>query len=77
MLDINYAKYSQVEDCKKLLLDPMFAGRTFVEASPRDRIWGIGMSLNNPLVDDPANWRGRNLLGKVITEVRDRLAENS
>ena len=73
MLDINYAKYSQVEDCKKRLLDPAFDGHTFVEASPRDRKWGIGLSVNNPGIDDPANWRGRNLLGKVITEVRDRL----
>ena len=73
MLDINYAKYNQVEDCKKRLLDPAFDGHTFVEASPRDRKWGIGLSVNNPGIDNPANWRGRNLLGKVITEVRDRL----
>ena len=73
MLDINFAKFSQVEDCKKRLLDPMFDGHIFVEASPRDRKWGVGLSVNNPGIDDPANWRGRNLLGKVITEVRDRL----
>ena len=73
MLDINFAKFSQVEDCKKRLLDPMFDGHIFVEASPRDRKWGVGLSVNNPGIDDPANWRGRNLLGNVITEVRDRL----
>ena len=77
MLDINYAKYSQVEDCKNRLLDPMFDGHMFVEASPTDRIWGIGMSVSNPNIDNPANWRGRNLLGKVITEVRNRLAEQA
>jgi predicted NAD-dependent protein-ADP-ribosyltransferase YbiA (DUF1768 family) len=53
----------------------MFDAHMFVEASPRDRRWGIGLSVTNPNIDDPANWRGRNLLGKVITEVRDRLVQ--
>ncbi|WP_131924194.1 NADAR family protein [Hazenella coriacea] len=42
-----------------------------VEASPFDRIWGIGMGENDPDVEDPTKWRGLNLLGKVLMEVRD------
>lgn len=44
-----------------------------VEASPRDAVWGIGMSATNPDVQRVAAWRGHNLLGFVLTEVRRRL----
>ena len=41
-----------------------------VEASPNDAIWGIGMSAENPAARDPALWRGENLLGFALMEVR-------
>lgn len=41
------------------------------EAAPRDRIWGIGMGKNNPLAQDPANWKGKNLLGFALMEARE------
>jgi len=44
-----------------------------VEASPRDRIWGIGMGASNPDARDPKKWRGRNLLGFALVEARSRL----
>lgn len=44
-----------------------------VEASRYDKLWGIGMSENDPGVDDPANWPGRNLLGKTLTRLRGDL----
>ena len=38
-----------------------------------DRIWGIGLSINNPKSLDKNQWRGQNLLGKVLMRVRDTL----
>ena len=73
MLAVNLEKYRQSPELSGRLLDPKFDGKTFVEASPIDGIWGIRIAQGTPGIDDESNWRGRNLLGKAITEVRDRL----
>ena len=38
-----------------------------------DSIWGIGMAEDDPLVETPSMWRGRNLLGIALTHVRERI----
>ena len=43
------------------------------EAAPRDRLWGIGLDASNPKAQDKKNWRGKNWLGYVLTDVRDEL----
>jgi len=71
MFDGNYLKYSQNEWLKKALLN---TGNTLlVEASPFDNRWGIAMGVDNPNIGDPEQWRGKNWLGEVLTEVRERL----
>lgn len=75
MVAANYFKYSQSEELKKMLLNPEFDGKHFVEASPYDKIWGVGLGENDPFVDDEANWKGQNLLGKTLDEVRRTLKE--
>ncbi len=44
-----------------------------VEASPFDKIWGIGMAKDNPKAQNMDTWNGLNLLGFVLMEVRDLL----
>ena len=45
-----------------------------VEASPVDKIWGIGMAADNSKCENPNNWKGLNLLGFALMEARDELA---
>ena len=67
----NMAKFSQNEDLKKELLAT--GNKTLVEASPYDKIWGIGMSKDDPNATKPGNWRGKNWLGEVLMRVRKEL----
>lgn len=66
-----YAKFSQNPDLKKQLFDTK--GKTIVEASPEDRIWGIGLHWKDNKCLDSKNWRGTNWLGESLTLVRDTL----
>lgn len=75
MVDANLHKYSQNEELKALLLNPELKGKHYVEASKYDTIWGVGLTEDNPLVDDEKNWLGTNLLGKALDEVRDKLVK--
>jgi ribA/ribD-fused uncharacterized protein len=71
----NYHKFSQHKDLQQFLINTK--NRILVEASPRDRIWGIGMSENNEKAMNPNLWRGQNLLGFALMEVRDRLNKDA
>ena len=69
----NYAKFSQNPELKEFLLKT--APNILVEASPYDKIWGIGLSErdHSQIICNPHNWLGTNLLGCALTEVRDML----
>ncbi|MDQ1025759.1 ribA/ribD-fused uncharacterized protein [Streptomyces umbrinus] len=47
--------------------------RVLVEASPLDRVWGIGLAADDDRAFDPERWRGPNLLGFALMEARVRL----
>lgn len=67
----NVHKFSQHGDLKTFLLNT--GDRVLVEASPLDRIWGIGLAADHPSVENPLSWKGENLLGYALMEVRDQL----
>jgi ribA/ribD-fused uncharacterized protein len=67
----NLAKFGQHPDLREFLART--GDRVLVEASPYDRIWGVGMAPTNPDVDRPSAWRGLNLLGFALMDVRERL----
>ena len=67
----NHAKFTQNAELLGQLLATK--GTTLVEASPYDKIWGIGLAATDPRAQDPAQWKGQNLLGKILTELRDQL----
>ncbi len=47
--------------------------RVLVEASPTDRIWGIGVAATDERAADPARWLGLNLLGRALMDAREIL----
>jgi ribA/ribD-fused uncharacterized protein len=65
----NYNRFSQNAFDWQLL--DATGDTILVEASPIDRVWGIGMDMKDPDINDESKWRGQNLLGKVLTQVRD------
>ncbi len=67
----NRAKFTQNAPLKELLLAS--AGTTLVEASPHDRIWGIGLGEDDPRIHDRKKWRGENRLGEILTRLREEL----
>ena len=68
-------KYSQDMDLLAMLTDPVFDGKEFIEASPHDTFWGIGMDASDPDINDDGKWKGSNQLGKILTQVRYELIE--
>lgn len=67
----NLARFRQNADQRELLFATR--GTTLVEASPHDRIWGIGLSADDPRAHDRSQWLGLNLLGETLTRVREVL----
>lgn len=67
----NVAKFSQNPDLKDFLLST--GDKILVEASPYDKIWGIGLDEDNPDAIRPARWLGENHLGFALMTVRDMI----
>ncbi|MFF4042107.1 NADAR family protein [Streptomyces sp. NPDC001816] len=64
-------KFGSDEDLRAFLLNT--GDRVLVEASPVDRVWGIGLAADDEAASDPERWRGPNLLGFALMEARERL----
>lgn len=71
--EANYAKFTQNELLLEQLLETR--GTTLVEASPTDRIWGVGLAEDDPRIHDRRKWRGTNWLGEILTRLREDIAQ--
>jgi ribA/ribD-fused uncharacterized protein len=71
VIDGNLAKFRQHRDLRNFLLGT--GDQVLVEASPVDRIWGIGLPRDGKHATKPDYWRGLNLLGFALMEVREQL----
>ncbi len=67
-------KFTAHADLRAFLLDT--GDRVLVEASPVDRVWGIGLAADDEAATDPERWRGPNLLGFALMEARERLVSS-
>lgn len=67
----NLHKFGQHADLLEYLLAT--GDRVLVEASPTDQVWGIGLAKTAPYAENPDTWKGLNLLGFALMEVREQL----
>lgn len=71
VLMANYLKFSQDPKLREFLLSTK--DKILTEASPYDKIWGIGMDANDENSVNPTKWQGQNLLGFALMRVRDEI----
>jgi ribA/ribD-fused uncharacterized protein len=64
----NRAKFSQNPELAQFLRQT--GDQIIVEASPVDRIWGIGLAQDDERALNPNEWQGLNLLGFALMQVR-------
>lgn len=67
----NYCKFTQDNNLNETLMATK--GLTLVEASPYDKIWGIGLAEDDKRAQQRSTWQGKNWLGETITKVREDL----
>ena len=75
VFDANIAKFSQNPKMLEELMDTK--DLEIVEASPYDKIWGIGLHETDPKALDKSQWQGTNWLGEAIMSVREKLGSES
>jgi len=66
-------KFSQNRELRSMLIDT--GDSILAECAVKDTVWGIGLSMKNPDRLDMSKWRGKNLLGFALMEVRGWLME--
>ncbi|KJH50496.1 hypothetical protein DICVIV_03346 [Dictyocaulus viviparus] len=69
------AKYKQNRRLRYQLFRTI--GSIIVEADKDDTYWGVGLSVEDPDIADLSKWRGYNVMGEVLMQIRDVLQENS
>jgi hypothetical protein len=67
------AKFIQHPDLKTKLMET--GTRPIGEASARDKYWGIGTGAETAKANEPSKWPGKNVMGKMLMELRTELKE--
>lgn len=75
MVIASLKKYEQNPELRLQLFKT--ADTLLVEASPTDHRWGIGLSMDSEFIRMKSLWRGQNIMGRLLTKLRDRLLERS
>ena len=73
VLNASYLKFSQNAPLRDFLLST--GRKVLVEASPVDKICGIGFAASDEKMQNPMKWRGQNLLGFALMRARDEIAK--
>jgi ribA/ribD-fused uncharacterized protein len=68
MYEALMAKFTQNVHLKTALIASY--PKRMAEASPYDRHWGIGIGIHHPSISQPSKWPGKNILGKILMNVR-------
>jgi len=71
MREILRAKFTQNPELRKKLLET--ENKVLAEANPRDSFWGIGTSATTSIAKNPAKWKGENVLGELLMQLRTSL----
>ena len=71
----NFHKFNQGKKLRERLLNTGTA--ILAEANPADNVWGIGLSQDSRNAKDPYAWKGLNLLGFALMEIREYLRQIS
>lgn len=67
----NFAKFTQ--DAELLRFIQAKSGKILVEGAYYDTIWGVGLSWDDPAIEDETNWKGKNWLGLCLMKIQDQL----
>lgn len=70
------AKFYGNKELSSYLTRKEHKNKLFVEASPYDKIWGIGIDENNPELLQTNFW-GKNLLGQLLTKLHNEILNNN
>jgi ribA/ribD-fused uncharacterized protein len=69
----NVCKFTQSDEMYEVMVS--MVGREFVEGSPYDDQWGVKLRWDNPKIENPNNWLGKNKLGIVLNSTSRIIAE--
>ena len=64
-----YLKFWQNSELKKKLMD---IKGTIVEANRKDVFFSCGLALSDPNIVDVNKWKGQNMLGKILSNLREK-----